>query len=463
MRKETGSFTLLLGPRHVARCLVALPLRHNLKPPNCMISSARGDDRPAGLLRRAPQGFFLSWARRLLSRLCHEPDITRRHHVSRGWPAAVRRRGRQGVSAPITHHFAASICRARPLRPSDPPLRRLHYLPWYVSPSPRARFSPARCSSLALPQSRPAASPLHLVWAGGHVLTLVFGLWALKSLLVFWTGAQPYVSYTTAYLGAFISYGIVVYKSLGRPSLSKASLQRILLDENMQYLGLSLYWLSTRATPIPITLIPFVVFSLFHVLTFFRTTIIPLAFPPPLQGTAAGAAAPTYPKQVQTFIQSWVKKNYDSAMRIVAYAELAIFVRLLLGALLLRNSLLAPLLFAHFLRFRFVMSSFTRQAFTNVQTHLDTYSRDPRCPDPVRKAYLTTRDLLARYANSVLSFDSTVPATPAKTHTTVAASSTVPATAVPTASSPHAAPSSIDPHAAAAAAASATTGSAPSL
>ena len=52
------------------------------------------------------------------------------------------------------------------------------------------------------------------------------------------------------------------YKSLGTPQLNKAYVQRALMDENVQYLLLALYWYLQK--PIYITLIPFATFSLFH-------------------------------------------------------------------------------------------------------------------------------------------------------------------------------------------------------
>ena len=76
-------------------------------------------------------------------------------------------------------------------------------------------------------------------------------------------------------------------------------------------------------------------------------------------------------------------------MRFVSYAEVVIFVRVLFGALLLRNSLLAPLLYAHFLRLRFYMSSFTRAAFQHVRSELDQMTQNPSCPPVVRKGYLS--------------------------------------------------------------------------
>ncbi|KDN53173.1 hypothetical protein K437DRAFT_253501 [Tilletiaria anomala UBC 951] len=258
--------------------------------------------------------------------------------------------------------------------------------------------------------SRPVASTPHLVWAGGHAVLLLAGIRCLLSLLAFWSSSRRLNAYYyIAYIGAIVSYGIVVYKSFGVPQLTKAYFQRAAMDENVQYFLLSLYWFWHK--PIIVTLVPFVVFSLFHVLTFVRTTIIPMAFPSTpssssSSGRADGTAAqtpPPMPKKVGQVIQTWVKGNYDPAMRFVAYSEVFIFLRLLGGAMILRNSLISPLLYAHFLRLRFYMSSFTRQAFTHVGDLLDQATKDNRCPPAVRRGYLTARDLVSRYASSVLS------------------------------------------------------------
>ena len=48
--------------------------------------------------------------------------------------------------------------------------------------------------------------------------------------------------YSLAYLGAIVSYGVVVYKSFGVPQMTKAYFQKAAMDENVQYFLLSLYW-----------------------------------------------------------------------------------------------------------------------------------------------------------------------------------------------------------------------------
>ena len=195
-------------------------------------------------------------------------------------------------------------------------------------------------------------------------------------------------------------------------------------------------------------------FSLFHVLTFVRSTVIPMAFPSNTPSSANGQQAspttPPLPKRIGTMIQSWVKTNYDPAMRFVAYSEVAIFLRLLGGVFLWRNGLIAPLIYAHFLRLRFYMSSFTRAAFTHVGDVLDNATKDQRCPPAVRKGYLTAKDLvrtddqlaqrnriltwnhsqISRYASSVLSVQNQGPAAgPSSATATPNASAASPAAA----------------------------------
>ena len=89
------------------------------------------------------------------------------------------------------------------------------------------------------------ASTPHLVWAGGHFVLLIFGIRCILSLLSVWswgTNDTSNWSYRIAYLGAIISYGIVVYKSFGVPQMTKSYFQRAAMDENVQYFLLSLYW-----------------------------------------------------------------------------------------------------------------------------------------------------------------------------------------------------------------------------
>lgn len=74
-------------------------------------------------------------------------------------------------------------------------------------------------------QARPVASTPHLVWAAGHALTLAAGLRFLIGTLTF-SSANLNMWYSLAYLGAVVSYGVVVYKSFGVSTFAESMEKR---------------------------------------------------------------------------------------------------------------------------------------------------------------------------------------------------------------------------------------------
>ena len=89
-------------------------------------------------------------------------------------------------------------------------------------------------------------------------------------------------------------------------------------------------------------------------------------------------------------------------MRVVAYAELLIFVRVVLGALTFQNSLLAPIVYAHFLRLRFYMSKFTQRAVGHVTSLIDGYARKQGTPPVVLQVWEKVQMLVSRWAGTIL-------------------------------------------------------------
>jgi len=125
-----------------------------------------------------------------------------------------------------------------------------------------------------------------------------------------------------------------------------------------------------------------------------------LIFPP--TPAPAGSSAPPQPSPYAKRIQSWVRANYDSAMKVVAYTEFAIMFRLVIGILLRRNSFGAPIFFAHFLRQRYYQSAFTREAAKKLTSIIDGQVI-PRLPPAVGSAWSQLKSLLGRWAGSTLS------------------------------------------------------------
>jgi len=170
-----------------------------------------------------------------------------------------------------------------------------------------------------------------------------------------------------------------------------------MIDENVQYFLLALFWWSSK--PVALTLLPYAIFSLFHALTFTRTTFMPQFLPP---GPPATAGGPPQPHPMAKKLQVWVKSNYDTAMRAVAYIEILIFIRVLLGALTFRNSLLSPVIYAHFLRQRYYQSAFTRDALGATTAKIDALVRRPGNPPMLVTIWHNGRMLVERWAGSVL-------------------------------------------------------------
>ncbi|KAI8090003.1 uncharacterized protein BX664DRAFT_146794 [Halteromyces radiatus] len=240
---------------------------------------------------------------------------------------------------------------------------------------------------------------LQFSWFVGHVLTLIGTFVYALSYITFRANVKPY---KIAYLGALVSYGVVIYKTHGIPRINSAYVQRMVVDENVQYFLLALYWFFS--SPVEVTLIPFATFSTFHSLGYIRTNIIPTVFPVPRQASGSNTPA-TWQAKTQQAIKSWTDKNYGYAMRFVATAEVTIIMpRLVLG--LFRLRLVPVFLYAQFLRFRFHLSSYTRQAFAELRTNMDRALLPPTAsahiPPMVSQLYTTAKAMVIKYGESAV-------------------------------------------------------------
>jgi len=239
------------------------------------------------------------------------------------------------------------------------------------------------------------ATTQHYVWAGGHFILLISAFRYLLAWATFKTA--PSWWYTASYIGALVSYCIVCQKSLGFPQPNAAWAARAASDENVQYLGLAIFWLTAK--PVAVSLLPYTIFSLFHALTFTRTTVMPQILPPGPPATAGGA--PTH-HPLSRKLQAWVRSNYDPAMKVVAYTEIFILIRVIIGALLFRNSFFTPIIYAHFVRMRYYQSAFTREAIKRVATSIDQYINGPDMPPAVKRGWATVQSLIGRWTGTTL-------------------------------------------------------------
>lgn len=107
--------------------------------------------------------------------------------------------------------------------------------------------------------------------------------------------------------------------------------------------------------------------------------------------------------------------NYDYAMKAVAYTELAIFIRVLFGAFLLRNSLLTPIIYVHFLRQRYHQSKFTESAISYVRGRIDQEVTKPGRPPALVGVWDKVKLFTGKWAGATIQKKPAVPANAAAT------------------------------------------------
>jgi len=89
-------------------------------------------------------------------------------------------------------------------------------------------------------------------------------------------------------------------------------------------------------------------------------------------------------------------------MRLVAYVELVIFLRVFLGAITFQTSIIAPIVIAHFLRQRHYQSSFTRDAITSTDKKIDDFVHKEGIHPVASQVWEKIRALIGRWAGSTL-------------------------------------------------------------
>lgn len=239
------------------------------------------------------------------------------------------------------------------------------------------------------------AQTLQFAWFVGH-LTLLFCIarYGLSYVTFNYYSRWARFSYRTAFVAAAATYGIVVYKAFrarsrapGKPQPSPLALAS---DENVQYLAMALVWLF--APQYPLAMLPFGVYSVFHVATYTRTNLIPTLQPPQAAAPVVGAspsAKPTYkPNAMADTIGRFVKEYYDASMGLVAILEILLWGRLLLSAVTFsRGSWILIAIYTAFLRARFAQSSFVQGQFRDLEARIDGLVGGQSTPPAARQVW----------------------------------------------------------------------------
>lgn len=257
-------------------------------------------------------------------------------------------------------------------------------------------MAPPPSSSLPLTQRLMAlAQTLQFAWFVGH-LTLLFCIarYGLSYITFNYYSGWAQFSYRTAFISAAVTYGIVVYKAFRARSRAGSRAQGGVLalaaDENVQYLAMALVWLFSPQYPL--AMLPFGVYSIFHVATYTRTNLIPTLQPPQQIAAAAGAspsAKPTYKNNdIADTIGKFVKEYYDASMGLVAILEILLWGRLLMSAIAFsKGSWILITLYTVFLRARFAQSSFVQAQFGQLEARIDSLVGSQSTPPAARQVW----------------------------------------------------------------------------
>lgn len=239
------------------------------------------------------------------------------------------------------------------------------------------------------------AETLQFGWFVGHV-TLLFSALSYGLTYVTFKTASGWArfNYRTAFVAAAATYGIVVYKAQrarARQGKGQGGVAALAADENVQYLGMALLWLFSFQ--VPLAILPFAVYSVFHVATYTRSNLLPTISPQP-QGS----------KQTSGFADSigrFVKEYYDSSMTTVAILEILLWFRLLVSAILFtKGSWILLAIYTVFFRVRHSQSTFMQSAIHQVTARADATLANQNTPPAVRNAWEQIKGAISQAADA---------------------------------------------------------------
>ncbi|KAF4583125.1 ER membrane protein [Ophiocordyceps camponoti-floridani] len=234
------------------------------------------------------------------------------------------------------------------------------------------------------------AKTLQFAWFIGHMTLLTSTLrYFMSWLRMNYYSGWAQGSYRASFVAAIVTYGIVVYKTQrarakmnSRPS---GGLIGQLSDENVQYLLMALVWLFSPQYPL--ALLPYSVYSVFHVATYTRTNLIPACQAPP-PPAADGSARPRVNSPLADRIGNFVKEYYETSMSVVSGMELLLWVRILFSAILFqRRSWILICLYTAFIRARYSQSTHMQSSIAQLCARIDSLVGAQGTPPAARQAW----------------------------------------------------------------------------
>lgn len=152
---------------------------------------------------------------------------------------------------------------------------------------------------------------------------------------------------------------------------------------------MALVWLFSKQYPL--ALLPFTIYSTFHVLTYTRSVLLPTIQPPPV--TPAGQKPQT--SALGDTIGRFVKEYYDTSMSLVAGLELALWFRILGSAIIFqKGSWIILVLYTVFLRARISQSTFVQGTIKQIGARGDGLANRQDIPPAAKQVWETAKSVL---------------------------------------------------------------------
>ncbi|KAF2201973.1 hypothetical protein GQ43DRAFT_14535 [Delitschia confertaspora ATCC 74209] len=261
-------------------------------------------------------------------------------------------------------------------------------------------MAPPPSASLPLQQRlMHLAQTLQFAWFCGHVALLFSTVRYSLSYITFnSTSRWATFFYRLAFISASVTYGIVVYKAY-RARMRQGKQNgafSLLTDENVQYLVMALVWLFSRQ--VPLAILPFAVYSVFHVATYTRQNLLPTLQP---QQPAASPSAKPKPSALSETIGKFVKEYYDGSMTLVAILEIALWFRVFGSALLFqKGSWILLGVYTVFFRARAAQSSFVQNAITQLVARVDAQVGAQGIPPAAKQGWEAFKNIIRQAADA---------------------------------------------------------------
>ena len=143
----------------------------------------------------------------------------------------------------------------------------------------------------------------------------------------------------------------------------------------------------------PLAILPFAVYSIFHVATYTRSNLLPTIQAQPQGSKQTSGLSDT--------IGHFVKNYYDTSMTLVAVLEICLWFRILGSAILFqKGSWILLIVYTVFFRVRHSQSSFVQNAIMQLTARADAALANQSTPPAVRNIWDQFKGIVRQAADA---------------------------------------------------------------